>query len=413
VDGSFDADAGVAVTCSVWRACIPSEYVANEPSALVDRICEPCPEGSFSSFADQSQCFPWTACETGQEVEAGTATTDRVCAAGIDFGLVPEFTGITDIAANQHRVYTIGTVEGSSDAPDVVVFDTAGTKLGSWTFAPEPHVAQGVATDSAGAVYVAGARWDQEDLPSHFLRKVEESGTELWETSLGVASVEQSVELEIGPDGSLYVAYASYNQDLSLRSYLVSRYTDGGQRLWATETPGKVYDKRHDFLAVDGDGNAYVTGDENAGFPALRLTSDGVIDDSWSPEESGITSSYAVASGGHYVDVAGEVGELGSAGHFFRTVRYDLSGKVAWHYDFETTYAAALVEDPDGSLYLIGFYSGFGTNVLTKLSSEGAWLGQRLSEGLIAGAWGDRLYVAGSYYVDQKSYGRVLPLPFD
>ncbi|HYQ26391.1 MAG TPA: hypothetical protein VER04_04205 [Polyangiaceae bacterium] len=413
-DGYFDDDPSDIVHCSAWRTCIPGEYVANDPSELVDRICVSCKYGTFSSFADQEQCFEWTICGPGQNLlEPGTATTDTLCRS---FGLIPEYEQVTDIAANLQRVYVTGYVPGSFAAPDAVVFDAAGKRLDTWTFDPDQqHIARGIATDSAGMVYVAGARWQAQQSPEFFLRKVDESGRRLWETSLDVASIEQWVELEVGPDDSLYVARALYTGlGSSTLGYLVSRYSADGQLLWATETSnGNAFEGYHDFLAVDELGNAYVTGDTIPALPAVRLTSSGALDATWAPEASGITTSSVVAARDRYVDIAGEVAPpVGPQS--FRIARYETSGRLVWSYDFHDSACNALIEAANGDLYSIATYLGSSSSLITRLSSDGAWLGQRMAFNIFAGAWGEHLYVGGRHYsLEDGNEGLVFSLPIE
>ncbi|HYP86627.1 MAG TPA: SBBP repeat-containing protein, partial [Polyangiaceae bacterium] len=196
--------------------------------------------------------------------------------------------------------------------------------------------------------------------------------------------------------------------------YLVSRYTADGQPLWAIEVAtNDAFESYHDFLAVDQLGNAYVVGDTSSGLPALRLTRDGVLDPTWAPDDSGITRSVAVAARGSYVDVGGEVAPPTGA-HFFRLARYDLMGRLAFSYDLHDVDVNALVEGADGSLYSIATYLGSSASLVTRLSGSGAWLGQRIADRLIAGAWGDRLYVAGGYYSPSEGYqGAILPLSIE
>lgn len=68
--------------CKDVQHCVAGEYVAREPSAMVDRLCEPCNAGiNWSDTTDAPKCHPCTAsCIEGlSRVQGCTATDDTHC----------------------------------------------------------------------------------------------------------------------------------------------------------------------------------------------------------------------------------------------------------------------------------------------------------------------------------------------
>src|SRR5690606_177770 len=67
-------------SCSAWQDCEPGSYVALEGTASSDRECEPCAEETFSLGQNEAECAPWTVCEPGYlEDQPGSPTEDRTC----------------------------------------------------------------------------------------------------------------------------------------------------------------------------------------------------------------------------------------------------------------------------------------------------------------------------------------------
>lgn len=68
--------------CDLHTSCGPGFGVKQMGTGVSDTICEPCPDGFFSSVSSAfEKCHPWTSCESKYLVErqAGTNVTDAVC----------------------------------------------------------------------------------------------------------------------------------------------------------------------------------------------------------------------------------------------------------------------------------------------------------------------------------------------
>jgi hypothetical protein len=79
-EGTWDDDQGPATECVDKSPCPSGQEVADEGTATVDRTCEPCEAGTFSSGSHNAICTTWTECGATQvESEGPTAMSDRVC----------------------------------------------------------------------------------------------------------------------------------------------------------------------------------------------------------------------------------------------------------------------------------------------------------------------------------------------
>ncbi len=80
-EGTFAAAEG-GVSCAPWTACVAGESVTTEGSASSDRVCTPCPEGAYSVAVNQPECVVSEPCAPGSvEVVAPTPTSPRACEA--------------------------------------------------------------------------------------------------------------------------------------------------------------------------------------------------------------------------------------------------------------------------------------------------------------------------------------------
>lgn len=60
--------------------CPPGTWVTQLPTGTTDRVCTPCPSGTFSSSLNATNCTPWNDCIAGQRVMAPpSAVADRAC----------------------------------------------------------------------------------------------------------------------------------------------------------------------------------------------------------------------------------------------------------------------------------------------------------------------------------------------
>jgi len=83
--GSYST-AGNVTSCTSKTTCLAGTFVASEGTTTTDRTCAACGSGSFSTATNAPSCTAWTTCGNGQCVSShGTATTDRICASCAGF----------------------------------------------------------------------------------------------------------------------------------------------------------------------------------------------------------------------------------------------------------------------------------------------------------------------------------------
>jgi len=183
-----------------------------------------------------------------------------------------------------------------------------------------------------------------------------------------VNSGDHAYSITVDDDGNVYVTGSSYGVGTSA-DYFTVKYDAWGNQVWAARYngPGNGYETAIS-IAVDGDGNIYVTGAS----PAFVFNNDyaTVKYDAWGnqvwvaryngPGNSADWASSLVVDSGGNVYVTG--GSIGNGGNFdYATVKYDASGNQIWaarytlfgpvNYD---DFARSLAVDAGGNVYVTG-----------------------------------------------------------
>ncbi|MFO7654509.1 MAG: SBBP repeat-containing protein [Candidatus Krumholzibacteriia bacterium] len=133
-----------------------------------------------------------------------------------------------------------------------------------WTRQFEPATGRGVAVDPGGNVYVTGSTTGSFEGTNGgvdvFLRKFDPAGAVLWTRQYGTEASEEGWAVAVDVSGNAYVVGGTKigNSDTDV---LVLKYGPDGALLWDRQFGSVEADEDIGFgVAVDADGNAYVTG---------------------------------------------------------------------------------------------------------------------------------------------------------
>ncbi len=205
--------------------------------------------------------------------------------------------------------------------------------------------ATALAVDPKGNVYATGSTEENgvgEDYCNYATVKYSAGGKLLWAKTYNGPGNRHDAACAIGVDlqGNAYVTGGSAGADyIDYADYATIKYDPGGKQLWVRRYngPGKDADQPH-ALVVDGEGNAYVTGD-------------------------------SVGAG---------------TSHDYATVKYDPTGKRLWVRRYngplnDSENPSALALDAKGNVYVTGASSGKGsssdyTTLKYSPSGERLWL---------------------------------------
>ena len=281
----------------------------------------------------------------------------------------------------------------------------------------------GIATDSAGNVYVIGYYRDEITLGTitltsgastsddAYVAKYDTSGTVLWATSIGGTSFDYGYGIATDSSGNVYVtgyysgtAYFDINTSLNSaggsNDVFVAKYNTSGAVQWA-ESIGGTSSDYGSGIATDSSGNVYVIGryfgsttigttilnssGSNYDVFIAKYDTSGAVQ--WARRIGGTSSDYgygiATDSAGN-VYVTGQyqseiiigsttLTNAGSSDVF--VAKYDTGGTVQWAKSIGGTGSDAgngIATDSSGNVYVTGYYNGtanFGPD--TSLTSAG------------------------------------------
>jgi len=170
---------------------------------------------------------------------------------------------------------TKGNLNGNSNSGRtdlfVIKYNSSGTRqwtkqLGTW----QTDLANGVATDSSGNVYVTGVTYRHLDGNTSagsadlFVVKYNSSGKKQWTKQLGTSSRDHARGVVTDSSGNVYVTGDTYggldgNTNAGYNDLFVVKYLDNGTKQW-TKQLGTSSDDLASGVATDSSGNVYVTG---------------------------------------------------------------------------------------------------------------------------------------------------------
>lgn len=260
-------------------------------------------------------------------------------------------------------------------------YDRAGNVV--WSTDPESEgagEATGVATDSSGNVLIAGHAYGRLEGGSSttsyaFVRKYDADGSELWTRTFSSNTWEEATGLATDSAGNVFVTGITRGslsgENFGLHDVFVRKYGPTGEHLWTRQFGTTADDEARD-VTVDSDGNVVVVGQTsgsfaalpNGGFDAFVLKYDGDGDFAWAD----LFGSEDVDSGeGIAVDVDGKVyvvgytygaltgANAGEADAFLRA--YDPNGNHQWTEHFGTAEyddAKGVAIDEAGEVLVVG-----------------------------------------------------------
>lgn len=227
-----------------------------------------------------------------------------------------------------------------------------------------------IAVDSDGNVYVTGS-----SSGGFATIKYSAAGDFLWEASYSGPGIAGAKAIALDPDGNVIVTGTQEDED---SDYATIKYNSGGRQLWVA-----IYDNGHndhvEALAVDTDGNAYVSGESRRRFhlpdyATIKYNPWGMAN--WivrydGPfEETDRANDIAVDSDGN-VYVTGE--SQGPGGDMdFATIKYNSLGIQQWVQRYnspfdEGDYALVMDIDSDANVYVSGksYDAGDYTDIVT------------------------------------------------
>ena len=250
-------------------------------------------------------------------------------------------------------------------------------------------IAHAITVDNQGNAYVTGgSEGISTDLDFATLKYATDSSL-LWVARYnGPANfVDVALAILLDGQGSVYVAGDSYGGSGFDYDYAIVKYNSSGQLLWVRRYNGTgSREDRFSALAVDRQGNAYLTGssfDSGVDWDFVTVKYDANGNQVWIRRYNrlGNSNDYAraIAVDGHgNVYVTGASTGSGT-GYDYATVKYDANGNQVWIRRYNglnnrDDNAHAIAVDSHGNVYVVGAADGGCTMVKYDSHGNELWI---------------------------------------
>lgn len=262
-----------------------------------------------------------------------------------------------------------------------------------------------IALDSSGNIYITGYTTGAFGGPNAgnrdtFVAKYDPSGNFVWSNQIGTTDIDRAYDIAVDKSGNAYLTGVTYGSlggsHQGAGDAYLSKFDASGNLSW-TKQFGTTGGDQGFSVAVDSAGNAFVAGyttaslfDTNAGsFDAFVVKYTHAGDIAWSRQvgSSGSDSGFHVAvdgDGNAFLSgtTSGLLGAASAGGDDAFVVKFDALGNPVWTRQFgssEDDAAPAVEPSPDGTVFVAGRTNGdlAGTSAggidafLVRLASDG------------------------------------------
>ncbi len=277
-------------------------------------------------------------------------------------------------------VYVTGQRGGATGLDLVTIkYDPAGVQVWLRTYDGALHlddVGMAITVDDAGNVYATG--WSESTGPldqkqDYVTIKYDADGNEQWARRYNgpAGAWDEPFAIVVDGAGNVHVTGRSCHTSIWFDfDFLTIKYDADGNELWVARSNGAANDwDEARGLALDDDGNVYVTGhmEREPGtafmdFATVKYDSNGI--EKWrrffdgAGENSDIADAIAIDELGHVV-VTGHSAGVGTNWDYV-TVQYDLAGNHLWDrlynsgISFSADVPSAIDTDAAGNVYVTG-----------------------------------------------------------
>jgi hypothetical protein len=360
--------------CAPWTTCPSATFVRSQGSATSDRGCSPCVSATYSTTTNASSCTPWTTCPAGTFAAVqGTSSSDRICSS-CSTGTFSTTNASTCTPWTTCQPGTFVQVQGSSSSNRACnrcaerTFSTTinASSCTPWTACLSNTFVQMLGTTTSDQVCgLCPPGWTgTNDLFCSGVRR-----------QFGSSWFEEARGLVVDGAGNILVAGFTSGAlpgetSAGFNDAFVMKYTSVGNLLWSRQFGSNHNDYAR--VAVDAAGNVFAAGSTRAPLQPATSAATGAFvrkydpagNVLWTRQPGSSTFEWLV---GVAVDTRGNVIVVGSVdgrtigtGDAFVRV-YDSAGNVLWMRQFGSSGAdgaQGVAVDAAGSVFVVGFTEG-------------------------------------------------------
>jgi hypothetical protein len=270
---------------------------------------------------------------------------------------------VTGISESEFDELKYATIKYGPDGDTLWIARYAGTD------SEYSDYAYAIAVDDSGNAYVTGESRSESGFKDYATIKYDASGDTAWVRRYDNGMTDIARDIAVDHDGNVYVTGYSLDPANS-DGYLTIKYSPDGDSLWISRYDGPGSHDRAHSLAIDDSGNVYVTGrsEDSLGVDDCVTIKYGPSGDSlWIAryDRDSYDTGNTIA-----VDDSGNVYVTGHAGSGYAsdylTIKYDAYGDTVWvaRYDgpsSESDTACAIALDDSGNVYVTGVSHAYDT----------------------------------------------------
>jgi len=277
---------------------------------------------------------------------------------------------------NRGNVYVTGNSYGSGTSIDyaTIKYNSAGVQQWVQRYDGSGNaddMALSLAVDGQGNVYVTGNSSGAAGWNDYATIKYNSAGVEQWvQTYDGPGhGFDEAYSLAVDGQNNVYVTGGSWGF-LSSYDYATIKYNSAGIQQWVRRYNGPGNDDDIALsLAVDGQGNVYVTGNSSYDYATIKYNSAGV--EQWvqrynGPGNSSDAARSLAVDGQSNVYVTGYSIDS-TTSHDYATIKYNSAGVEEWVQRYNgpgnsSDAARSLAVDGQSNVYVTGYSIGSGTD---------------------------------------------------
>jgi predicted RNA binding protein with dsRBD fold (UPF0201 family) len=292
----------------------------------------------------------------------------------------------------------------------------------------------GIALDGSGNAFITGSTESYEDENGDaFLLKYDSSGNLLWNKTWGGSFDDRGYGIALDGSGNLFITGYTKSYGAGYYDAFLLKYDSDGNLLWYKTWGGSDSDYGKG-IALDSSGNAFITGSTKsygAGYDdafLLKYDSDGNLlwYKTWGGSDSDYGKGIALDGSGNAF-ITGDTYSFGAGYSDAFLLKYDVSGNQLWNKTWggsDSDYGKGIMLDSSGNAFITGstdsYEDGNGDAFLLKYDSSGnllwykTWGGSDYDYGCeIALDASGNLFITGSTYSYGAGYRDIFLLKYD